>query len=61
MIPNKDIIDFFTENNLFVNAKAGLNFDKFKKIFFPQLYQATEEVDDKSDKEARELKNFVNN
>jgi hypothetical protein len=29
---------YFSENNLFPNDKPGINFDSFKKNFFPHMY-----------------------
>jgi hypothetical protein len=43
---------FFREYNLFDKRKAGMDFDNFKKNFFPHLYLVQEDVDDAEDKAA---------
>lgn len=45
----EELKDFFFLTNMF---KSGMNFDSFKKIFFPHLYLIQE--DRESDNEKRE-------
>ena len=33
-----DIKEFFRQHNLYQDNSEGIGFDKFKKIFFPQLF-----------------------
>jgi hypothetical protein len=47
-----DIKNFFLDQNLFNRHKKGLEFDSFKKYFFPHLYLVQEDPDDADDKAA---------
>ena len=47
---------FFREFNLFNSSKKGLDFDDFKKNFFPHLYLVQDAKDDAEDIEAHENK-----
>ena len=47
---------FFREYNLFNSKKAGMDFDTFKKNFFPHLYLVQEDIDDAEDKAAYQNK-----
>lgn len=53
-IPNdiSEIKQYFRENNLFNGSTNGLNFDEFKKNFFPHLYLVQDDPDDAEDKQA---------
>lgn len=44
---------FFNEYNLFNSKSKGLDFDKFKKNFFPHLYLVQDPPDDCDDKQAK--------
>ena len=46
---DSDIRIFFKDQNLFTSGKQGLEFDSFKKYFFPHLYLVQEEADDADD------------
>ena len=50
--PEDQIKMFFREYNLFDKRKAGMDFDTFKKNFFPHLYLVQEDMDDAEDKAA---------
>jgi len=43
---------FFREQNLFNSQTKGMDFDSFKKYFFPHLYLVQEDPDDADDKAA---------
>lgn len=43
---------FFKDQNIFHSQKEGLEFDTFKKYFFPHLYLVQEDPDDADDKAA---------
>ena len=47
---------FFREQNLFDRRKKGMEFDTFKKYFFPHLYLVQDDVDDADDKAALKTK-----
>jgi len=53
---NDEIRLFFRESNLFDKNKKGLEFDTFKKFFFPHLYLVQDDVDDADDKAAMRTK-----
>lgn len=44
-----EVREFFREYNLFNAESKGLNFDNFKKNFFPHLYLVQEDKDDADD------------
>ena len=50
---------YFQEYNLFPHNKPGIDFDNFKKNFFPHLYLVQETADDQEDKEARDNRNEI--
>lgn len=52
---------FFADNNLFAIDSPGINFDSFKKMFFPQLYIVQQAKDDEGDLVAKELRNQIEN
>ena len=43
---------FFRDQNIFNSQKEGVDFDSFKKYFFPHLYLVQEDPDDADDKAA---------
>jgi len=43
---------FFEDQNIFDKYKQGVDFDSFKKYFFPHLYLVQEDPDDADDKAA---------
>jgi len=47
---HQEVLDFFVDQNLFNPTQKGLNFDSFKKNFFPHLYLVQEDADDLQDK-----------
>ena len=47
---------FFREQNLFAKGKPGMEFDTFKKYFFPHLYLVQDDIDDADDKAAYQNK-----
>ena len=49
--------EFFQEYNLFNDNEKGINFDNFKKNFFPHLYLCQDEKDDAEDIKAHNLRN----
>lgn len=49
----EEVKEFLKQNNLFSTAEQGLNFDSFKKIFFPQLFLINEEHDSDEDKKMK--------
>lgn len=51
-----EIKTFFREYNLFSSAKPGIDFDSFKKFFFPQHYLVQEDADDAEDRAAFQIK-----
>lgn len=53
----EDVKEFLNGENLFKNDK--MDFDSFKKVFFPQLFHVTEAND--SDNDEENLKKFKNN
>ena len=48
---------YFVDFNLFNKDSPGLDFDTFKKSFFPQLYLVGDPVDDEADKNAEKNRN----
>lgn len=48
----EDIKVFFRDQNLFNSQSQGMDFDTFKKYFFPHLYLVQEDPDDAEDKAA---------
>ena len=44
-----ELMLFFQDNNMFVGNSPGINFDGFKKYFFPHLYLVQEDKDDIDD------------
>ena len=44
---------YFKEYNLFPDGKPGIDFDNFKKNFFPQHYLVQDPVDDADDRQAK--------
>lgn len=54
--PIDQIKMYFREYNLFDKRKAGMDFDTFKKNYFPHLYLVQEDVDDFEDKAAYQNK-----
>ena len=47
---------FFREYNLFAPGSKGIDFDSFKKNFFPHLYLVENAKDDADEKEAYDNK-----
>lgn len=47
---------YFKEFNLFNSQKPGIDFDNFKKNFFPHHYLVQDPLDDQEDLEAREIR-----
>lgn len=62
-IPNdvEQIKQYFRENNLFNGPTNGINFDEFKKNFFPHLYLVQDDPDDAEDKQAYAHRNQLDN
>ena len=54
---HEDMQDFFSQYNLFSETSKGINFDSFKKFFFPHLYLVQEDKDDIDDIHAKEIRN----
>lgn len=54
---NDEIRLFFRESNLFDKSKKGLEFDTFKKYFFPHLYLVQDDPDDAEDNAAMQTRN----
>lgn len=52
----KELLLFFQENNMFVANSPGINFDGFKKYFFPSLYLVQEGKDDLDDIQAQGIR-----
>jgi hypothetical protein len=48
--------DFFRENSLFTVQVPGLTYDKFKKLFFPQLFLINESEESDDEKRAKQSK-----
>jgi hypothetical protein len=71
--PKEDVAMYFEHTNLFHNTEFasphnspredhfipinGINFDKFKKAFFPHLYVVAREEDSEDEKKLQESKN----
>lgn len=49
---NEQVKLYFMEYNLFGEGSPGLDFDTFKKNFFPHLYLVGDPADDEADKDA---------
>jgi len=49
-------MQFFQENNMFGANSQGINFDSFKKYYFPHLYLVQEAKDDLNDREAQDCR-----
>ena len=45
----EDIHDFFKQNNLFPDG--GLNYDRFKRIFFPKLFLINESEESEDERQ----------
>jgi hypothetical protein len=60
-----DIKDFCHLTSIFENKDQGMNFDSFKKTFFPHLYQIqdsmTNEDEESNNNNNEKLKNLVDN
>lgn len=54
------IKDYFSSQNMFAGDSAGLNFDSFKKNFFPHLYAVNEDKDDEDDIHAANIRHEIN-
>lgn len=50
---------FFEDYNLFNKESPGLNFDTFKKNFFPHLYLVQDPADDEADRDAEKDRNEI--
>ena len=50
---------FFADQNLFSKEKGGIEFDSFKKMFFPQHYIVQDDGGEAADKEANDIKKAV--
>ena len=52
---------FFNEQNIFYDDSedSGINYDMFKKVFFPQHYMVQEQADDKEELVAQEAKKHM--
>ena len=50
---------FFQEYNLFTPGKNGIDFDNFKKNFFPQLYLVQDPQDDADDLLAKQNRDEI--
>lgn len=48
---------YFIDYNLFSKGSPGLDFDTFKKNFFPHLYLVGDPADDEADKDAEKNRN----
>ena len=48
----QELRTYFNEYNLFNETTKGLDFDNFKKNFFPHLYLVQDPLDDAEDKDA---------
>jgi len=51
-----EIREYFNENNLFNAESKGINFDNFKKNFFPHLYLVQDDKDDLDDIAANNIR-----
>ena len=47
---------FFNDQNLFQKGSPGIDFDSFKKMFFPQFYMVHDDGGDDAEKEASDIK-----
>lgn len=50
------ILDYFETAGLFPDGSMGINFDTFKKSYFPHLYVGSEDNDDAEDIKAANLR-----
>jgi Ca2+-binding EF-hand superfamily protein len=57
----EDIEEFLKGYNLFNSSEPGINFDNFKKVFFPHLYLVQDDKDDLYDDQAKNIREYVLN
>lgn len=50
----EDIQEYFKQNNLFPHTLNGMTLDRFKKVFFPHLYQINESEESEDEKKAKQ-------
>lgn len=53
----QQIKEYLDTSGLFPEGAPGMNFDTFKKSFFPQLYNGEQEIDDEEDIKAAKIRN----
>lgn len=57
----QQIRNYFSSSGLFPDEKTTINFDTFKKSFFPHLYIGNEDKDDDDDIKAADLRFDLDN
>ena len=60
----EDLKDFFYQTGAFLSSDGGMNFDSFKKTFFPHLYQIIDSnttLDEPEIDEKEKLKKLMTN
>lgn len=55
----EDVEEFIRQNNLFPSGSSGLTYDKFKRIFFPQLFLINESEESEDERRAKESKQIL--
>ena len=55
------IAEFLKSSGIFMVGQTGINFDAFKKTFYPHLYNTAQEIDDEFDVEAAHMRKELMN